>query len=84
MDLLGIYYIGFYLTLDADVSDYYNGDVDAEQDDDMMYYVTKHHYNSYSNVKDIAKIEDIVIANPSHFTDKFMSLDVNDMNLIDY
>jgi len=80
----GFYYIGFYLLASLDVKDYYTDDVDVTPGDVYNYYVTRHYYANTSNVKDIAKIEDIVVGNPLYFTDKFYTLDVNDMDLVDY
>ena len=86
MDILGQFYLGFYLSVLDNVKDYYTDDLDIytdPDDPDNVYYVTKHYYNVYTNVKDSAKIEDIVNTNPLYFTDKFKLLDVNDITLID-
>ena len=85
MDVLGTYLLGFYLSVLDNVKDYYTDEVEIynDPDEDQVYYVTRHYYNVYTNVKDIAKIEDIVLNNPLYFTDRFKTLDVNEINLIE-
>ena len=88
MEILGYYFIGFYLARGLDVKDYYTEEVtiDDDPDYDEVFYVTRCYYNDYYNGKDLHKIEEIILRDSSKydFTKKFkMEIDFNNITLIE-